>query len=368
MAIIGETNITMSSVRDTLNDAGGSVGNDLTSFFKSSAKLNMWSKFKPLVFGLNFINLWDKRTADLYYYQGEDGNCGITIPEFSSPQGIRTALVDGSYKWSYRLPTGGSSEPLRLGDFRRYNPDAHCPVGQIGNLILKSDYTIDINIDAGVSDASHNLTLNDFSMRGVKLKNMYLGVYLYKSSSSYVFTSSPTPIGDAETLSFTIKANSGVTGKFKVYIFLATSSQHGVENSGYFYGLPIEGNGNGAEIEIQPEGSSLKYSVGGSYTPNTKNMSYSVTIDNNSNKSETFSKLYLRVRVDMGNGDGWQTEGFDREIATNLTVSAGKTVILDGNLLHSATFNENYMYGVYITRGTGTPILGEGFLENDSEP
>ena len=68
MAVIPNTNVNLATnVRDVLNAAGGSVTNDLRSFFKNAAKIDMWALFKPLVFFAPFTDnypLWYKGIMD----------------------------------------------------------------------------------------------------------------------------------------------------------------------------------------------------------------------------------------------------------------------------------------------------------------
>jgi hypothetical protein len=80
MATIPETSVDLASeVKNVLSGAGGSVSNDLRSFFTTSANINMWSKYKPVVIkDVNFINLWDNSA----YKAG--GTCGLTIPYYST--------------------------------------------------------------------------------------------------------------------------------------------------------------------------------------------------------------------------------------------------------------------------------------------
>ena len=65
MAVINETNISLSTVRDAV---GGS--NDLTSLFKQT--LNETSKYKPTRIASDF--------TDMSFYSAADGNCGFTFP------------------------------------------------------------------------------------------------------------------------------------------------------------------------------------------------------------------------------------------------------------------------------------------------
>lgn len=98
---IPSTNVKVTDVNSTLG-AGSYV---LSTLCKSSI-INFMSKWKPYV-----SNVTTATEADLL-----DKNCGITIPQVST---LGDAPVGGG-AWTYTKPSGGSSSPYRLGDFRNY--------------------------------------------------------------------------------------------------------------------------------------------------------------------------------------------------------------------------------------------------------
>ena len=112
-------------IRDTLNEYNGKVSNKTTSFFKPEANINRWSKHKPIVNGKLFLpfddEAWSKQTG--------------TIPTVSMQsnlqhQGALAEVWAGCSEdawFEYAPPTGGTSQPLRMGDFRGYRADATSP-------------------------------------------------------------------------------------------------------------------------------------------------------------------------------------------------------------------------------------------------
>lgn len=112
-------------IRDTLNHYGGKVTNDTTSYFTTDANVNRWSKHKPIINGDPFLpfksDAWNNQTG--------------TIPKvyMNSNLQYEPALIEvwngcSEDEWfQYALPSGGTSEPLRLGDFRGYRADATSP-------------------------------------------------------------------------------------------------------------------------------------------------------------------------------------------------------------------------------------------------
>lgn len=122
MAIIKNSNIVLSSdIGSVLNAAGGSVNiNQPATFFTSAAKINSSAKYKPVILPYNFLDKDSTPTMHGYWWRGNDGKCGFTIP--SVDKYITEQSEDSG--WTYNLPSGTSTEPRRLGDFRGYNTDA----------------------------------------------------------------------------------------------------------------------------------------------------------------------------------------------------------------------------------------------------
>lgn len=109
--IIPSQNVTWDDIRDTLAAGGGSVNNDVASAFKESAKINMWSKHKPV----KHLKLFP---TDYNYLK--EAKYGLTVPAMVHPvdNGKLTNNV-----WQYEIPSV-DSDAKRLGDFRNYNPNA----------------------------------------------------------------------------------------------------------------------------------------------------------------------------------------------------------------------------------------------------
>lgn len=128
--IIPQTNVRAEDIRDTLAGHGGTVGNDIASFFKEAAKLNKWSFYKPYSYPKDF-GITDTEIYSI--------DCGVTFNVYPTPASTVAALNTGTV-WKYNLPTGGASSPYRMGDFRGYNPNAEewfkagvsCTAGTIG--------------------------------------------------------------------------------------------------------------------------------------------------------------------------------------------------------------------------------------------
>lgn len=150
MAIVPDTNVNLATnVRDVLNSAGGNVTNDCLTFFQGRAKLNMWSKYRPIV---------HTSVTRLTEAQWESAAYGFV------PQG--STLVRP-------LPTGGETSPMRISDFIGYD------TGAISGLSFKQqEYTFDL---LGASGAN-GLTVSLYSDNNlITLKSFVNTLYNGKS-------------------------------------------------------------------------------------------------------------------------------------------------------------------------------------------
>ena len=360
MAIIQETNVNLAThVRDVLNAAGGSVGNDVTSFFKSAANLDMWSRFKPIVIArIPFLKLWDKMDSTRYYYQGEDGKCGLSYNVYTDVGTFKSALVGGETRWDYMPPQGGENAPMRLGDFRRYCTTAINPLGTIPtNLIatrLPSGDSVQIDIEVAVpTGTTYNLGMSDFYANSIPFTDMYLGVYLIKKGEAEGrFRTSDTKIGEEGVMSIVFPLYSDEGGDYTAYTFLSSVVQGDEEKEGTFVSIGgVSMNGAGQDITIQPAGTLRTITAYASAEANTKNFYYEVTLENNDGGSTTFKNVYMQIMHDMGDGTGWSPEGNKILLKDEITVAANSQETLYGNLTHSYVFDTNDLnksrYGIF---------------------
>lgn len=119
--IIPSTNVSMADIRDTLNANGGNVTNVLGTFFKDAAKINKWAKYKPVSYKGDFPTEGKQWRGD-----GSSSVWGmrVNIANAVSASGGYSVYQTPSINYSHLLPSGGSSSPYRLHDFRGYYPKA----------------------------------------------------------------------------------------------------------------------------------------------------------------------------------------------------------------------------------------------------
>ena len=168
---IPKTNISVVDIKDTLNANGGSVSNDTTTFFTAAAKVNPWSKHKPVPLSSTFCQDFDSSRADYDddWWKGNDGKCGLSWnDQFTTSQieQLKTA------NWSYTPPS--SSYPRRLGDFAGYIVSTNPPIAtRITSSKIDVDQTLGTwTFEPDIYTKNYNeLTIYDFDL---SLSDWYL--------------------------------------------------------------------------------------------------------------------------------------------------------------------------------------------------
>lgn len=377
MAIIKETSVSLATdVRDVLNAAGGSVTNNVVTFFSSEAKLNMWSRYKPVVIAdVSFIDLWSSTSAGKYAYMGDNLDCGITIPYYTDYTYLQTALKNNTgHFWSYTPPTGGTSAPMRLGDFRRYNTDAINPIGSLPGTFRAvrsgSGDTVEISLEVNVENGStYNLGISDFHVNQTALSEMYLGVYLIPKSTENnqaYFRTFDTKIGTNRSFTMTLPLTYGDGGTFIAHLFVSSLAQGDDLQGG---GILASLNKPSQEVSIKAAGTNYVLIASGYVTEaGGKDFNYEVTIYNESGNSTTFKNVYISLQHYI---DGtWQNEGNPILIEDSVTIADGNHVLLTGTGTHSTTFSLNDLesgyYRMYAHSTTPSVIGDPSYIEAPS--
>lgn len=227
--IIPNTNINLATnIRDVLNNAGGTVGNDVSSFFTTAAKINPYSKRKPVPLGVDFCQDFDDTKPNYYkdWWKGSDGYCGFIPCQVSSFKNIPQYMDGDMNGWVYQLPVGSSKTPMRLGDFRGYDSAAN---PMMFNFTTQSTVSnqFSSNVVTGscmlTFESDTNLTFADFP----NLKDYYFGMYIVQENGSqYRYKTSTMTLGQgASTVS--ISSHGLPTGKWIAYPFISESIQDG---------------------------------------------------------------------------------------------------------------------------------------------
>lgn len=245
-------------VRDTLNSKGGAVTNEVSSAFMESAKINKWSKLKPVYYDRNL----NPSASDTLWWNGKPVNgdptkvtiggmlFGTAYPElFGNIQdvvqkdGVTKIYDDTSgflYKlaknltgmWEYVRPTSF----FRMGDFRGYSRNAVNPnplpvtevykyVGSTGAVNIKFEFPTQVN--GGITLEELRVPYN-IDNTEPKLKDLYVGMLIYNDSLSDVMFATQTDEQKSKgTNAITLMNTSLLTvtgrrGKYKARTFYST--------------------------------------------------------------------------------------------------------------------------------------------------
>ena len=323
MAIIKSSNINLSKdIGQVLNEAGGSVNvNKPLTFFTKEAKINMWSKYKPVQLDAVTCQDFDDTKPDfiLEWWRGKAWNCGISIPS------IKLDML-GNHPPVYEIPQGGSKSPFRLGDFRNYNPDAKgISVSISGDIYYNSgsQYVVLLTpIDDG-----YTVTLNDIFQNETDL---YFGVQLVSTSGvKRIKTSDKTIVNGGTYVDIDIVNNSSALSAFKstqtitIVPFLSTVPQtswsSGFTQVGNLYQIAEKFN---AEIKYYTPPVIYNFELTGSML-NVSTGIINITVYNLSNTSQDFRWDLLRYES-ANKASGKLTPTFTR--IDGVSVSSGKTV------------------------------------------
>lgn len=161
------TNISVTDVSQTIreyiyDDFGAIIGysTDVGTLCKS-AKVNKWSRYKPV------DGAWP----------------GITLGfEIASTNATKPAKSHFT-QWVYKPPTGGSTSPFRLGDFRGYDHDSTTLLQKATNMGVTFFGTQTAGNDIKVScDFGDYATLASIKNM-TKFADCYLGLAVYKGTT-----------------------------------------------------------------------------------------------------------------------------------------------------------------------------------------
>lgn len=345
----------------TLNANGGTVDFEQESWYKKGANTNMWSRFKPVPHSKLQIDGESR-------WKGEDGKCGLTIPTYSSPSTLRTALANGTAMWSYKPLAENPALPLRMGDFRGYNPKARNPIGELFDKYMlmsngvgyEFDIQVDVLVGSGSEESEHNLTLGDISVDGTNLTDMYLGIYMIPSSGSgYIFGTSDSKIGTSDSISMVMQGSSATKGEYTAYMFLATTPQVGSEQGGTFISL----NKEGKKVNIILPENLYHIEVYAIWSSDGSSFYYEVTITNNTSSPTTFENvtIYL-VRASRYEDlfDNYNQVS-SKQIYDSVTVEKVKRF----SSTMKVSKDDSYYYGVYV--GCATPAITTDVIELDED-
>ncbi len=313
------TGITTSMVAQAI----GVGSNDVGTLCKSN-KINKWSKWKPI----SLAEVTPITIDDL-----KNSNFGLNIPYFSSLGNINTedsflyVLKNKTFSWNYIKPSGGSTSPYRLGDFRNYNHSAVIPIvssDSYSAFIYNNSISFDLDMSV-VYPNDYNICLQDFKIGDVEFIDFYLGVLLY-NSNGYMIGTSSSKMNSSTSINL-----SGIGSNYGNYTaaFFASSVSFGLNDnpsSGYFVPIDIPQ----VPVTINQAGSGFVVNAIGVWNQSNTQVSYSITITNNDSSQRTLTNVKATLLYTTGSQNPESGTVISTQNIGNVTVPANDYVTTSG--------------------------------------
>lgn len=291
------------------------VGSDDLGYLCSNqhGKINIWSRFKPLILNDVSIHLLQDYENGGKLWQGDSATkqCGLHIPYHTSTIVTKTMsdkFFNGEMDWTLEAPAPNSVQPARALDFDGYNHYAINPVSSenIDKNVWIDQYSKRFQLDWDVTTqgSKYNLGLDDICFRGDPLNNWYLGLLMRnKGGTKIVAVTADNPVGVGGSMSIQFEADGDwAWGQWEVVPFLSktkTNTVTGDQNSPYYISI----NCDPTEITVHAPGM-LTYGMLSAYwidPYNRRKVGYTGHIIN-SNSSERTLKIRFVIGY-VNNGD-----------------------------------------------------------------
>ena len=327
MAQIGATSVSMDTIKSELISGGGSVSNDLLTFFSTNAKINPWSQYKPIhIASKDFVDLGDSAWSTYDF--------GLTPQTTNSPNTVLKTAISSptSVNWSFVLPKGGSASPYRLGDFRKYRRDATSPFQElsssVGSMGLNEAATVELYCRFASSNGE--LGINDMSI----LKGKYACLIVGQSDGypEKIYYSSEPISSHHGYVKFTgISFSNERTRYMAAAICYSKYSDNNTGNSNTYYMLPLKA------ISIRWEQAITTTTIYGSASIASNGDLYvSVQMTSATGVTTTFSNVTIQVGYEGSTGTGTRFTG----TIGSYTVQGGKRTTANKTFATSGLYSE----------------------------
>lgn len=299
------------------------VGSNNVGALCSSSNINKWSKFKPV----RYAQVAPNRGAGANWWQAQDGNCGLNIPNYPSMPAMFSALRSGVTMWNYLQPGGGASQPFRLADFAGYEHAAKPPLVpmRLNPTYYASFGTMGTALDLRVQSA-YELTINDIG-RTYNLADMYFGVAICKQGTSgYKYMTDTVTMGNGGGGGINVPIV-GELGTYEVVYFLAATPKGSFNDPDIINTfIPIP---EAMQI-VDIQSSAISVFVTGSFA--LMQADYSITIYNNQPIPLTLNGCNIAFRYgNKAPGDAMVVGEKNKSLGT-VTVQGNSSITLTGNI------------------------------------
>lgn len=357
-------NLKFDDIRDTLNSNGGAVTNVVATAFQEGAKINVWSKHKPVIYSKTFCQDFNQSAInyDANWWKAEDGNCGLN-PKVLNNFSEVVENTDGEMNgWVYKIPNGTNLQPRRVGDFAGYYSKAEPPIYNMrvtpSQVASGSSTGVSISSSVRVGTDTQRLTFADFP----NLKDYYFGVYCVGKSRGYIARATSNSIISTGNASVDISTSKLVEDTYSVYPFLAEKqvSQTDANEFMTLYTLP---NLKVQEFKIVNEAELYYVTVRASISDNKVSWTVSFTVQEGGT-TKTFTTVQVKCRfpgkgfdeaLSFGETNEWYDINIHVQPGQTVVAGTGTTTIISDELLKDCAVwgqvsngSEKYRNNIYI--------------------
>lgn len=308
----------------------------------TSAKINVWAKYKPTDYNAAFSDNWSK---------GKDGNYGLNITVDNRVSSWSALVAEYSkanngYSNIYKRPNGGATSPYRLGDFRGYN---HKAKPEISDYLAATNYIEDQQISLSVAYNVVTADGDQVSYNAIEaFKDLYFGYVITDTSGKtlkLIATASTTSSYEVR-----LPARTLLAGTYKAYPMFCNvdySTNHTLQGM-YCYAIPNLAGGKTFSVITSSQSVMANFkSINAKYTLSTTRIA--VTLVMNDNASDvTNIGIYCCFQTDPTKGQAMVSGEYYRTISR---MTRGETQIVNFNNLLS-----NKTYQIYVI-ASGTWIV-----------
>jgi hypothetical protein len=262
------------------------------------------SKYKPVrLYGNDtitgqFDRANNKWLSSATWWKGTDGKCGLDIVTFTSAGSMSNhnsflyQLKNGELSWHYLRPQGTINQPFRLQDFAENDNGAERAIGtcsvQDGAIVWvdRQGQTLQIDYDAPIDE--RNLALKDFTIGGVPMSSMYLGLLLWRETGNYVIATAGTTIGLTGSVSINISIDYDMTGNwsFIPFIYYETPNSQTYMSAGIT--SPIN-------ITLKPNTQTIEYFVSAAWDLAGTSVEFYAMVINNLTSTQNISNVTVYI-------------------------------------------------------------------------
>lgn len=329
---------------DDVADCLGMTRSSTLADLCTSSKINVWAKYKPTDYNAAFSDNWSKV---------KDGNYGLNITVDNRVSSWSALVAEYSkayngYSNIYKRPSGGSSSPYRLGDFRGYN---HKAKPEISDYLAATNYLEDSPISLSVAYNVITADGDQVSYNAIEaFKDLYFGYVITDTSGKtlkLIATASTTSSYEVR-----LPARTLLAGTYKAYPMFCNvdySTNHTLQGM-YCYAIPNLAGGKTFSVITSSQSVMANFkSINAKYTLSTTRIA--VTLVMNDNASDvTNIGIYCCYQTDPTKGQAMVSGEYYRTISR---MSRGETQIVNFNNLLS---NKSYLIyviasGVWIVKG-----------------